>query len=390
MKKLAPLLTILALILFSGWKWLLLPGIEKARNQRSGPDAYPPVSPAAAELHDSLLVGDLHADSFLWARDLEREAGYGHVDLPRARRGNLAMQVFTAVTKSPRGQNYRQNSSDAGDNITLLAVAQAWPPRTWDSLLQRALYHAGRVERLEKRAPEQIGVVRTAADLRGLLERRSGGSEQLAAILGIEGAHPLEGELDNIAVLYDAGYRVMGLQHFFDNELGGSLHGESGAGLTEFGRAAVREMDRRSIVIDVAHSSERVVRDVLALVDRPLIVSHTGLRGMCDSPRNISDGLMREIVAGGGLVGVGYWDGAVCDNSPGHIVQTLRYAIDLLGVEHVALGSDYDGSVEVAFDAGELALLTDEMLRQGFSEREIRRVMGENLRDFFLAHLPAR
>lgn len=389
MKKFLPLLTIVAAILFAGWKWLLLPGVEKARNSRSGPDEYPPVSAAAAQLHRSLLVGDLHADSFLWARDLEREADYGHVDLPRARRGNLAIQVFTAVTKSPRGQNYEQNSSAAGDNITLLAVAQAWPPRTWNSLLQRALYHAGRVAGLEDRAPEQIAVVRSAGDLRRVLKRRAGGSEQLAAILGIEGAHPLEGELENIGVLYDAGFRVMGLQHFFDNELGGSLHGENGAGLSAFGRAAVQEMERRAIVIDVAHSSEQVVRDVLALVERPLILSHTGLKGMCDSPRNISDELMKEIAARGGLIGVGYWKGAVCDDSPRHIVETIRYAIDLLGVEHVALGSDYDGSVAVAFDASELGLLTDEMLRQGFTEQEIRRVMGENLRDFFLAQLPA-
>ncbi|MCW8127150.1 dipeptidase [Microbulbifer halophilus] len=388
MKKILPLLTILALVLFSGWQWLLLPGIEKARNTRDGPDEYPPVSAGAARLHESLLVGDLHADSFLWARDLRREADYGHVDLPRARRGNLAIQVFTSVTKSPRGQNYDQNSSDAGDNITLLAVAQAWPPRTWGSLLQRALYHAGRVTGLEERAPEQIAVVRSGADLDEVLQKRAEGSEQLAAILGTEGAHPLEGELDNIGALYDAGYRVMGLQHFFDNELGGSLHGESGAGLTGFGRAAVREMERRSIVIDIAHSSEQVVRDVLAMVERPLILSHTGFRGLCDSPRNISDELMREVAAAGGLVGVGYWEGAVCDNSPQHIVKTIRYAIDLLGVEHVALGSDYDGSVEVAFDASELGLLTDEMLKQGFSETEIRKVMGENLRDFFLAQLP--
>ncbi|MFC6979239.1 dipeptidase [Microbulbifer taiwanensis] len=194
--------------------------------------------------------------------------------------------------------------------------------------------------------------------------------------------------MENIDRLYDAGYRVMGLQHFFDNALGGSLHGESGAGLSDFGRAAVQEMARRSIVIDVAHSSEQVVRDVLALVERPVIVSHTGVKAACDSPRNISDALMQQIAAAGGLIGIGYWDGAVCDNSPQNIVRTMRYAIDLLGVDHVALGSDFDGSVEVAFDAGGLGQLTGEMLKQGFSEAEIRKVMGENLRDFFLAQLP--
>lgn len=387
MKKRFAVLTTLALVLFAGWKWLLLPGVEQGMNKRTGPD-YPPLSERAAALHGSLVVGDLHADSFLWARDLQDEADYGHVDLPRARRGNLAIQVFTSVTKSPHGQNYTRNSSGAGDNITLLAVAQAWPPRTWNSLLERALYHAERVEDLQRAAPEQLQIVRSAADLRRVLKVRANGSGQLAAILGIEGSHPLEGELDNIGRLYDAGYRVMGLQHFFDNQLGGSLHGESGAGLTDFGRAAVREMARRSIVIDAAHSSEQVVRDLLDEVERPLIVSHTGLKGICDSPRNISDDLMRRIAARGGLIGVGYWKGAVCGTSPQNIVRTIRYAIDLLGVDHVALGSDYDGSVTTSFNVSELGLLTEEMLKQGFSETEIRKVMGENLRDFFLAQLP--
>jgi len=388
MKKFLTILTTLALILFAGWKWLLIPGVDEAQNGRTGPATYPAVSAAAAQLHQSLLIGDLHADSFLWGRNLTDEHDYGQIDLPRARRGNLGIQVFTAVTKSPRGQNYTSNATDAGDNITALAVLEGWPPRTWNSLLQRALYHAQRVAQLAHRAPAQLAIVRSAADLRALLARRAHGSQQLAAILGIEGAHPLEGKLDNIGALYAAGFRVMALQHFFDNDLGGSLHGESGAGLTEFGRNAVREMQRRSIVVDLAHSSEQVVRDTLAISTRPVIVSHTGLKGMCDSPRNISDALMQQVAARGGLVGIGYWKGAVCDDSAKNVVKTLRYAIELLGVEHVALGSDYDGSVATAFDVSELDLLTAEMLKQGFSETEIRKVMGENLSDFFLAQLP--
>ncbi|AWF83443.1 peptidase M19 [Microbulbifer sp. A4B17] len=340
-------------------------------------------------MHQTLLVGDLHADSFLWARDLRKRADYGHLDLPRAREGNLGIQVFTSVTKSPRGLNYKKNSSKAGDNITLLAIAQAWPVRTWRSLYERALYHAERVKALQASAPDEVRIVKSAADLREVLVERERGGEVLAALLGTEGAHPLEGNIENIGHLYDAGFRVMGLQHFFDNELGGSLHGESGRGLSAFGREAVQEMERRSIIIDVAHSSEQVVREVLDIVERPVIVSHTGLQGACKSPRNISDEVMKEIANKGGLIGIGFWPGAVCDTSPESIVKSIRYAIDILGVDHVALGSDYDGSVTVAFDVSELGVLTDEMLRQGFTEEEIRKVMGENLRDFFLTQLPS-
>ncbi len=380
-------LTALALILFSSWRWFLLPEVERNLN-KIGSAGYSETSEQARTLHRSLIVGDLHADSFLWARDLSNDASYGHLDLPRARRGNLGIQVFTSVTKSPRGQNYRENSADAGDNITLLAVAQGWPPRTWNSLLERALFHSERATALQESFPEQFRIVHTAEDLRQVLQARERGASTLAAILGIEGAHPLEGKLSNIDRLYDAGFRVMGLQHFFDNELGGSLHGQSEGGLTEFGSLAVQEMDRRSIIIDVAHSSETVVRDVLALTERPLIVSHTGLKGSCNSPRNISDDLMKEIAERGGLVGIGFWKGAVCDNSPHNIVKTIRYAVELLGVDQVALGSDYDGSVEVSFDVGDLDLLTGEMLNQGFTEREIRKVMGENIQEFFLKYLP--
>ncbi|GAA5524466.1 hypothetical protein Maes01_01023 [Microbulbifer aestuariivivens] len=375
------------LVLLGVWRWWLLPAVDAGLNQYLG-EGQPPISSEAERLHRSLLVGDLHADSFLWARNLADLSGYGHLDLPRARAGNLGIQVFTAVTKSPRGLNYHENAADAVDNITLLAVAQGWPVRTWDSLLQRALYQGERLHKLAAAVPERVVPVASAAELREVLARRDEGEGPLAAILGIEGAHPLEGKLENIGVLYDAGFRVMGLQHFFDNELGGSLHGESGAGLTDFGRRAVLEMARRSIIIDVAHSSEAVVREVLALTERPLMISHTGLKGHCDSARNIPDALMQAIAAGGGLVGVGFWDGAICDPSPVSVVQAIRYAVDLLGVEHVALGSDYDGTVAVTFDAGELGVLTEEMLRQGFSEYEIRRVMGENLRDFLLNQLP--
>ncbi len=362
------------------------PFLEKGRNKVVPHKPYA-VSEQAQELHQQLLVADLHADSLLWQRDLSEHSSYGQLDLPRLQEGNVAIQMFTAVTKSPKGQNYNKNSKEATDNITLLALVQAWPPLTWESLLQRALYQAEKLHKLEKQNSQQLKIIGSSQSLAALLEQRQQGNQKIAGLLGIEGAHALEGKLENIKQLYDAGYRMMGLQHFFDNELGGSLHGQSGAGLTEFGREAVTEMNRMNIIIDVAHSSEQVVRDVLQLSDKPVVISHTGIKGVCNSSRNISDQLMQQIAAKGGLIGIGFWD-AVCDVSPAGIVKTIRYAIDLVGVEHVALGSDFDGSVQTPFDASELAVLTQTMLDQGFSETEIRRVMGENIRDFLLAYLP--
>ena len=130
---------------------------------------------------------------------------------------------------------------------------------------------------------------------------------------------------------------MMSLQHFFDNKLGGSLHGISGGGLTEFGEDAINEMLRLDIIIDVSHSSENVVKDVLEISDQPIVVSHTGFNGYCESPRNISDSLMQKIAESGGLIGVGFWDGAICDNTPKSVAKAIVYGIQLVGSDHVSL-----------------------------------------------------
>ncbi len=357
--------------------------VEGTRNvvNRQGPL---PVSDAAQALHDTLLIGDWHADSLLWNRDLNREWQRGHVDVPRLLQGNVAVQVFTAVTRSPAGQNYEENTADAADNITPLVMAQLWPPRTWTSLLERALYQSERLHGFAEASNGALRVVTSAADLEALLVDRAGGVQVVGGLLGIEGAHALEGDLASLDRLEAAGYRLVGLHHFFDNDLGGSLHGVGDQGLTVFGRAVVAEVAARGMVLDLAHSSEQVARDVVALTDIPLVVSHTGLRSACDAHRNFPDDLMREIVAngadqGGGVIGIGYWADVTCDDSPDGVARVIMAAIAALGVEHVSLGSDYDGSVTVGFDTSALAALTDALLRAGASEAEIRAVMGENL-----------
>jgi microsomal dipeptidase-like Zn-dependent dipeptidase len=150
----------------------------------------------------------------------------------------------------------------------------------------------------------------------------------------------------------------------------------------------VREAGRRRMIVDVAHASPAMVEEVLALSERPVILSHGGFKGVCDSARNLEDSLMIKLAEHGALIGVGFWEGAVCDYSPQGVVAAIRYGIDLLGVDHIALGSDYDGATRVLFDAGELAVLTQTMLDAGFGDEEIRKVMGENAVNFFLAQLP--
>ncbi len=361
--------------------------LERSFNQVIPHEPYV-LQERARTLHEDLIIADLHSDTLLWRRDPLQRADRGHVDVPRLVAGNVAVQVFAAVTKVPQGLNYEENTAES-DQITGAAILQRWPVAAWTSLFERARYQAGRLDTAAADAPDELRVIRNRADLQAVLAARAGGSRQVGGLLATEGLHPLEGDLGNIARLYDAGYRMMGLHHFFDNELGGSLHGRSQAGLTDFGRAVVAELSRRGILIDVAHSSPAVVADVLALTDAPIVVSHTGIKGVCDTPRNLPDPLMQRIAARGGVIGVGYWDGAVCDPRPESVVAALRYAIGLLGVDHVGLGSDYDGATTVAFDTSELAVLTHLMLETGFTEAEIRAVMGGNVVRLLQERLPA-
>lgn len=366
-------------VIGAGAFFALAPGIAENGQNHVVPHAPWPVSPEAAALHKRLIVGDWHSDALLWDRDLLTRSKRGQVDLPRLRAGNVALQVFTTVTKSPAGQNYDHNASDARDNITTLVIAEARPPKTWFSLLERGLDQAARLNAMAEKAPDQLKVIRTKGDLDAVLAARANGAQLVGGLLGAEGGHLLEGKIENLDRIYDAGFRLMGLTHFFDNELGGSLHGEDDAGLTPFGREVVAGMMEKHMVIDLAHASVQMARDVLAIPGTRPIVSHTGIHGICPHKRNFPDDLMQAIAAKGGVIGIGYWEEAACDPTPKGIATMITGAIDLLGEDHVSLGSDFDGAVETDFDSSELAALTQALLDQGLSEGTIAKVMGGNM-----------
>lgn len=355
--------------------------VERSMNPVTMPRDGWPVSDQAMSLHQSLTIGDLHADSLLWDRDLLQQVDRGHTDIPRLLEGNMAVQVFTTVTKSPRGQNYDHNSSDAGDNITPLFMGQLRPLRSWFSLRERALVQAQALEDAATRDPDRLRIIRTRQDLQSLLSDRADGQKVLGAILGSEGGHPLEGDMANLDLLFDAGFRLMGLTHFFDNELGGSLHGEGeqGSGLTDFGRQVVQSMVQRGMVVDVAHASPDVVRDVLAIAGARPVLSHGGIASHCPSPRNLPDDLVADIAQAGGLIGIGFWSDVVCGKTPANVAGAISAAIDVAGEDHVALGSDWDGSVDSPFDAAHLSALTQALIDQGLTSDQIRKVMGGNM-----------
>ncbi len=340
------------------------------------------ISAEAAHLHDTLVVADLHADSLMWDRDLDARSRVGHVDLVRLREGNVALQVFALPTRAPFGQNFDATEADAMDQIQLLGIAQLWPTETWSSLEARAHLHADELATLED-DNDSFFLVRGAEDLARLAPGGPTGG-----LLALEGAHCLQGDLEAVDRLFAAGFRMVGLTHFFDNRLGGSAHGIEKGGLTPFGRDVVRRMEALGIVVDLAHASPAVVDDVLDLATKPVVVSHTGVRGVCDNNRNLTDHALQRIRDNGGVVGIGFWPDAVCGDDADAIVTSIRYVTDHIGVEHVALGSDFDGAVHVPFDASGLAAITDALLAAGFDRSEIKKVMGENVVRVLRATLP--
>lgn len=361
--------------------------VERAQNGVE-PLAKPP-SPTAQALHDALVIGDWHSDALLWDRDLTMRADRGHVDLPRLREGNVAVQVFTTVTKSPSGLNYEHNSAEAGDDITLLVIGQLRPPRTWFDLTERALDQAARLAATAEAAPEQLRILRTRGDLAALLADRAAGARVVGGLIGAEGGHALQGDMANLDRLYEAGFRLMGLTHFFDNELGGSLHGSGESmGLTPFGREVVEQMQKRGMVIDLAHASPQMVRDVLAMPGTRPIVSHTGIYSQCETHRNLPDDLIQAIAAKGGVIGIGFWADVTCDASPDGVAAAIVAAVALVGADHVSLGSDFDGAVTTGFDASQLASLTDALLRAGMHPDVITKVMGGNMMRTLAETLP--
>jgi microsomal dipeptidase-like Zn-dependent dipeptidase len=355
------------------------PGLVQGHLNKVLPRPAYAASAAAQALHKRLVIADMHCDALLWGNDLRERGTRGHVDVPRLVLGNVALEGFTVVTKTPRGLNYDRNDPASLDNVTLLALVQAWPPRTWLSLTERALYQAGRLRSMADRSNGRFTLIQTADDLGRYLERRAKQPDITAGFLGIEGAQAMGGELANVDRLFDAGYRMMAPTHFFDNEVGGSAHGVDKGGLTELGRAMIRRMEAKGMLLDLAHASPRTFDDAIAVTTRPVVVSHTGVRATCDNVRNLSDDQLRAIARTDGVVGIGFWETATCGTDGKAVAKAIRHAVSIAGVDHVGLGSDFDGAIEAPFDATGLVEITDALLGDGFSEDEIAKLVGANV-----------
>ncbi len=338
--------------------------------------------------YDSIpFIADLHCDELLWNRNLLDRHSYGHVDVPRMQEANVALEVFTVVSKTPYGLNYNSNS-DKGDMLTLLTVAQLRGPQDWFSMKARALHQCEQLHKFAKDSKGDFRVITNKRELEKYIADRSNNHKLTAGLLGMEGAHCLEGKLENLSDFYNAGVRYIGLTHFFDNEWGGSAHGEKKGGLTEKGKQLLHQMDSLHIITDLAHASPATISDIFKVTTGPLLVSHTGVKGTCDGVRNLSDEQIMEIGRRHGLIGIGLWETAVCGTDADATARAIKYVADKIGVDKVAMGSDFDGATHSSYDITGFPVIVKALLKQGFTRPEIEQIMGGNVRDFLLRNLP--
>ena len=366
----------LLIVLLAGF--IVLPGMVDRRMNTIAEAPHLVISDSARALHARLFVADMHTDELLWGRDLLQRIDHGHVDLPRMRDGNVALQVFSAVTQTPRDMNYDRNTAET-DNILLLALVQRWPLAALRSRRARAIHQADRLYAAAERSSGALVIITNRESMDAFLLRRGVKNDVHGAVLAIEGLHALDGRLESVDTLFAHGFRMMGLTHFFDNEVAASAHGVTHGGLTPLGRQVIARMESLGILVDLAHASSQTVTEALAVATRPVVVSHTGVAGTCPGPRNLTDPQLRAIAANGGVVGIGYWDGAVCALGAASTAKAIRHSVTIAGIDHVGLGSDFDGATATPFATDRLGEITQALLDQKFTAAEIAQIMGGNV-----------
>jgi microsomal dipeptidase-like Zn-dependent dipeptidase len=337
-------------------------------------------SAQSQQLHKSMLIADLHADTATNLIDFSEPQPYGHIGRARLEAGNLSLLTLALATETTMIMNTSGGRIRGLNPIAFASMVNGWPVRTWNSNYERGHFFLDHARRVLAENSDRMFLITDREDLDRL--RRAHASRpphQLGILMAVEGIHILDGDLAKLRPLIEDGIRMISLTHGFDNEAAGSNTGSNRSALTDFGREALRIMQDSGVVLDLAHASEATISEALEIVDKPVVFSHTGIKATCDIDRNISDHAIRKLGENGGVIGVAFFTSALCGNDVDAIVSAMQHIKGLIGTEHVALGSDYDGMVKVVFDVGGLPVLTEALLGSGFSPQEIRMIMGENV-----------
>lgn len=321
----------------------------------------------ARRLHREAFIADAHSDALLGAlagRDLAAEGTSGHVDLPRLLQAGVTLQVF-ALWSPPAG-------GPAG-------------------YLPHALKLAAQFWRLVDRSQGRLVPVRSRAELEKLVP----GGGVVGGLLSIEGGESLQGELELLEVFHRLGVRALGLTWNNRNQLAdGCLDADAGGGLTRFGREVVASCQERGWVLDVSHLSERGFWELLEITDGPIIASHSNAAAVHPHPRNLTDGQLVALAQRGGVVGLNFHPGFLTGGdrcTSDDVIRHARHIAEVAGSECLGLGSDFDGISRTPDDLPDVAALprlTEGLARAGFTEEELRGILGGNFRRVFQTVLP--
>jgi len=320
-------------------------------------------SPQARAMHDAHPAIDLHADTLMWSRwigydlgvrhrpVLPRSAFLGHVDVPRLAEGGIGGQFFGLVS---------------------LPIAGRGEGRVIDEQIDVLEAHIASGAR-------RLRIVTNADELERCRQEGATG-----ALLGIEGAHALEGRLDRIEHFARRGVRYLGFLHFSANEAGYPAYGRGrrdAEGLTPWGRELLRRCEASSVLVDLAHMNRRGFLESCAMATRPVIVSHTGVTGAHPHWRNIDDEQLRAVARTGGIVGIIFVPRYLGGDSLEDVVRHIVHVIDVAGEDAPALGSDWDGMViptRDLRDASRLPILTDALLAAKIPDATVAKILRHN------------
>ena len=322
-------------------------------------------------LHRRVAVADGHADSLMWNRDLSQPSESGHVDFPRLREGGVKIQCFTIVTRG----------LPVIDGFTPFMLKNRWPAEARRSEWTRCTWQIDRLEHFCE-ADGHAAITGSQAQLeQNLLENR------ISAVIGVEGGHAVEGQVDRVKTLHARGVRFMSLTHLANNELGGTSTALMGnKPITPLGREVLDAMAECGMALDLAHASNAMLPELLAHPKARVFSSHTGVQGVTPMWRNLADPVLKAVADKGGVAAIIFAPQYVGGRAFDDVCKHIEHAVSVMGEDGVALGSDFDGMIPLPKgmrDVRDLPKLTEALVRRELPVRVIEKVLGENFRSFF-------
>ncbi|HLK04100.1 MAG TPA: dipeptidase [Candidatus Acidoferrum sp.] len=362
------------------------------------------IAERAKKLHFSSIVLDTHDDTtqrfFSNSFDLGKRNPDGHVDIPRMREGGMNAIFFSIWI----------------DGRTMGPTA-----------IQKALDQIDAVQQNVKMYSKDLVAARTAEDV-----RRAHSQGKIAVLMGVEGGHMIGNDIRMVRIFGRLGVGYMTLSHFYNDEWADSSTDKpEHNGLTDYGKEIVREMNKQNVLVDISHVSDKTFYDALEVSKAPLIASHSSCRAICNHPRDMSDDMIKALAAKGGVIQINYEKSfideayrqasekvsggvvalfdqlkkecgdneeclgkkmqevekkAIAEGKLPHvswekIVEHIDHVVKLAGADHVGLGSDFDGAnmPEGMDDCTHLPQITDALMRKGYSDGDIRKILGGNI-----------